>query len=155
LDAQGNFSSLAVNGSTSDTRTHNRQNQITSVTAGSNPTYDASGNTTHDASGVYSYVYDAWNRMRMFTELGGSRQTQFSLAYDALHRRIVTPKTTGSSNAPIDVYYNVSWQALEEREGGKIARRARQGAVPSSYRAGDFILCARGGGWPTLGNRDF
>jgi hypothetical protein len=45
-------------------------------------------------------------------------ETQFHLAYDALHRRIVTPKTTGSSNVPIDIYYNVSWQVLEEREGG-------------------------------------
>jgi hypothetical protein len=42
-------------------RTHNGQNQITSIDSAS-LSYDSNGNTTADGSGR-TYTYDAWNRM--------------------------------------------------------------------------------------------
>ncbi len=60
LDAMGNSSSVTTNGTTT-TRTANAQNETTSVSGGTAPTYDNDGNTTSD-SGL-TYVYDAWDRL--------------------------------------------------------------------------------------------
>src|SRR5262249_32022152 len=50
LDAQGNFSSITTE-STTQTRTHNQQNQITSISGATTPTYDNNGNLTKDETG--------------------------------------------------------------------------------------------------------
>ena len=47
---------------TSQTRTANRQNEVTSISGQTTPTYDNNGNTTKDNSGK-QFVYDAWNRI--------------------------------------------------------------------------------------------
>src|SRR5262249_2763839 len=58
FDALGNWLTFNIN-TTTQTRTHNAQNQILTISgAGSNPTYDASGNTTRDDNNR-TFVYDA------------------------------------------------------------------------------------------------
>ena len=54
----------------SQTRTHNGQNQTTSISGATTPTYDYNGNTTKDDTGK-QYVYDAWNRIMTVKNSGG------------------------------------------------------------------------------------
>jgi YD repeat-containing protein len=79
----GNFTSQ-----TSDTipvtRTHNRQNEVTSVGSAA-LTFDANGNMTTDETGR-TLVYDAWNRLVQVKDT--SSATLANYAYDALNRRI-------------------------------------------------------------------
>ncbi|OAI54994.1 hypothetical protein AYO44_13800 [Planctomycetaceae bacterium SCGC AG-212-F19] len=70
LDAQGNWSSVTSDGST-QTRTHNQQNEITSVSGLTTPTYDSNGNLTKDENGQQP-VYDAWNRLVQVKNSGGT-----------------------------------------------------------------------------------
>jgi len=58
LDSVGNWASFSSD-STLQTRMDNLDNEITMLSAGTNPSYDADGNTTRDDSGN-TYVYDAW-----------------------------------------------------------------------------------------------
>src|SRR5262249_20930238 len=58
LDALGNWEGLTTDGTT-QTRTHNKQNEVTAV-GGSSLTFDANGNLTRDETGK-QFVYDAWN----------------------------------------------------------------------------------------------
>jgi len=109
-DALGNFSSVTTNGA-AQTRTHNQQNQITSVSGLTTPTYDANGNLTTDEQGQ-TYKYNAWNRLVQVKNSGGT--TIASYAYDGLGRRI--QETHGSTVN--DLYYSAAWQVLEERTGG-------------------------------------
>ena len=109
-DAVGNFTSVTTNG-TAQTRTANQDNQITSVSSATTPTYDSNGNLTTDERG-YTYVYDAWNRL--VTVKNGSATTVASYTYDALGRR----NQQTSSGTTTDVYFNSSWQAIEERVSG-------------------------------------
>jgi len=60
LDALVNWANLTTN-STSQSRTHNAQNQVTGV-GSTSLTYDANGSMTADESGRV-FVYDAWNRL--------------------------------------------------------------------------------------------
>jgi YD repeat-containing protein len=59
-DALGNWDSVTSDGGT-QTRTHDKQNEITSVSGATTPTYDANGKLTKDETGK-QFVYDAWNR---------------------------------------------------------------------------------------------
>src|SRR4029078_8050136 len=95
LDAQGNWTAFTAttNGSTTTNqrRTHNTQNQITSLTGATvTPTYDSNGNTKRDETNK-TYVYDAWNRIVSTTV--SSRSYPYS--YDALGRRIVEGSSPG------------------------------------------------------------
>jgi hypothetical protein len=57
FDPLGNFNSQTTNGTT-QTRTHIRQNEITSATT---PTYESNGNTTTNETGK-TFIYDAYLR---------------------------------------------------------------------------------------------
>jgi RHS repeat-associated protein len=105
LDAAGNWSSFTTSGTT-QTRTSNLQNQITTISGATTPTYDYNGNTLTDDNGT-QYTYDAWNRMVKAVTAGGSTEID---AYDALGRRI----TVTLNSLPTDYYYSSSGQVLEE-----------------------------------------
>src|SRR5262249_17429575 len=92
------------------TRTHNAQNEITSISGSGAVTYDADGNLTADGSGS-GFVYDAWGRLVRVTS-GGN--TLASYQYDGLGRRVVE----SSGGAAKDLYYSSGWQVLEERAAG-------------------------------------
>src|SRR5947209_6370973 len=61
LDALGNFNSVTTDAST-QTRTANDQNEITSISGATTPGYDKNGNTTTDQTGK-TLIFDAWNRL--------------------------------------------------------------------------------------------
>jgi RHS repeat-associated protein len=111
LDAVGNWLSFTDNGST-QTRTFNNQNQLTSISGATTPTYDANGNTTQDDNGV-QYTYDAWNRIVQV--VAGSQIENFS--YDALGRR---DTIQSNSNFALDEYFSSNWQVVEEDQQGAV-----------------------------------
>jgi RHS repeat-associated protein len=108
LDALGNWSSVTTNGTT-QTRTANAQNEITSISGATTPGYDGNGNMTTDQNGN-TLVYDAWNRLVAYKSGGTTLETMNN---DGLGRRIVT--NAGSAD---DLYYSSDWQVLEEQTGG-------------------------------------
>ncbi|MFO0935124.1 MAG: RHS repeat-associated core domain-containing protein [Gemmataceae bacterium] len=113
-DALGNWDGVTTNGST-QTRTANAQNEITSISGATTPTYDVSGNMTKDETGK-QYVYDAWNRLVKVKDSGGT--TIATYAYDAITRRV----SETASSVTTDLYYSSQWQVLEERVGGNAVK---------------------------------
>lgn len=111
LDAIGNWSTLTTN-STSQSRTHNAQNQVTGVGSAS-LTFDANGSMTTDESGRV-FVYDAWNRLVAVRNSSSSPIVTYSI--DALGRRIIEDRP--NANTVDHLYYSTGWQVLEERRGG-------------------------------------
>lgn len=109
FDAVGNITSVTTDGST-QTRTSNAQNQLTSVASSTTPTYDQNGNLTTDEVGQ-QYVYDAWNRLVAVKNSGGATLETFS--FDALGRRI-----TENTGTQTDLYFDQSGNVLEERVAG-------------------------------------
>ncbi len=109
FDALGNWDSITTDGGSPQTRTHNKQNEITAVSGATSPTFDANGNMTTDETGK-QYVYDAWNRLKVVKNSGGT--TLKTYVYDALNRRVA--ETAGG--ATTDLYYSANWQVLEERD---------------------------------------
>jgi YD repeat-containing protein len=107
LDAVGNWTSVTTNGST-QTRTANADNQITSISGLTTPTYDGDGNTTRDQNGNY-LIYDAWNRLVKYQNGVSVLETD---SYDALGRKIVEAPGTAT-----DVYFSKYWQDIEEDAG--------------------------------------
>lgn len=114
-DAVGNWESVTTNGST-QTRGHNKQNEITSVSGATAPTFDANGNMTGDETGR-QFVYDAWNRLVTVKNSGGT--TLKTYTYDGLNRRA----SETASGTTRDLYYSAQWQVLEERVSGTTERR--------------------------------
>ncbi len=112
FDAPGNFDSQTTNG-TAVTRAHNKQNEITSVTGATTPTYDNNGNLTKDQVGQ-QYKFDAWDRLVEVKNSGGTVIASF--AYDALNRRISETR----SGTTTDLFYSIDWQVLEERVGSGV-----------------------------------
>jgi RHS repeat-associated protein len=110
FDALGNWNSVTTDG-TVESRTHNQQNQITSISGQTTPTYDANGNLTRDETGR-QFVYDAWNRLVAVKDASGNLLKSY--AYDGQHRRI--QDTAGGTTT--DLYYSAAWQVLEERISG-------------------------------------
>jgi RHS repeat-associated protein len=104
LDVMGNWDLVTANTGTDD-RSHDRQNQITSISGQTTPVYDANGNTIGDETGK-TLAYDAWNRLVFVTGSPGVTH-----AYDALGRRV--KESRGASVT--DLYYSSGWQALETR----------------------------------------
>ncbi len=109
LDALGNFASQTTDGTT-QTRTHNQQNEITSVSGATTPAYDLAGNLKGDETGK-QFVYDAWNRLVQVKDSGGNTLETFT--YDGAGRRV----TTTASGTTTAFYYSSAWQVLEERVG--------------------------------------
>ncbi len=114
-DSQGNWDSVTADG-TAQTRSHNKQNEITAVSGATSPTYDASGNLTKDETGR-QFVYDAWNRLVKVKDSGGT--VLETLGYDALNQRV----SVTTSTATTDLYYSADWQVLEVRVGGVAAKQ--------------------------------
>ena len=111
LDSLGNWSTFTTN-STSQSRTHNAQNQVTGV-GSTSLTYDANGSMTADESGRI-FVYDAWNRLAAVRNTANSPIVGYS--YDALGRRIIEDRP--NANTVDHLYYSTAWQVLEERRDG-------------------------------------
>ncbi|VTU01332.1 rhs repeat-associated core domain-containing protein : YD repeat protein OS=Isosphaera pallida (strain ATCC 43644 / DSM 9630 / IS1B) GN=Isop_2419 PE=4 SV=1 [Gemmataceae bacterium] len=114
-DALGNWDGVTTNGST-QARTANRQNEITSIGGATTPTYDANGNMTGDETGR-QFVYDAWNRLVAVKNSGGTTLETFG--YDGLSRRVT--RTAGGTTT--DLYYSADWQVLEEKVGANTTAR--------------------------------
>jgi RHS repeat-associated protein len=112
LDVMGNFASQTTNG-TAVSRTHNKQNEITTV-GSATLAYDANGNMTTDEAGR-TLVYDSWNRLVQIKDASGN--TLFTYAYDTLGRRI-SETVPGTPSTTTDLYYSAAWQVLEERVSG-------------------------------------
>jgi RHS repeat-associated protein len=114
-DSLGNFDSVTTDGGTPQTRSANNQNEITSISGATTPTYDADGNMTGDQTGL-TFVYDAWNRM-VAVKSGGTTLETFS--YDGENRRV----TNTISGTTTDLYYSSQWQVLEEQQSGSDVSR--------------------------------
>lgn len=133
LDGLGNFSAFDDDG-TSQTRTANEANEITGISSGVTPAYDAAGNmisgpkTGAPATRLH-YVFDAWNRMTAaylddgdgaFEPEGPNAQDKLiaNYRYDGANRRIAKELFDTSSGDPTGsthFYHNAAWQVLEER----------------------------------------
>ena len=109
-DAVGNWESLTTDGGAAQTRTHNRQNEVTAVGGATSPAFDADGNLTTDETGK-QYVYDAWDRLVTVKNAGGT--TLETLAYDGDGRRVLGT----ASGTTTDLFYSTDWQVLEEKVG--------------------------------------
>ncbi len=108
FDALGNWDGVTTN-STTQTRTHNRQNEITAVSGATTPVFDANGNMTTDETGK-QYVYDAWNRLVVVKDSSGTEQVRYE--YDGLTRRIQEHRD--STGQVSDLYYSDKWQVIQE-----------------------------------------
>jgi RHS repeat-associated protein len=111
FDALGNWDSVTADGTT-QTRTANAQNEITSVSGAATPTYDANGNLTTDETGK-QFIYDAWDRLVKVKD--PSNNVIASYQYDGLGRRATETK----SGTTREFYYSEQWQVLEERVNGQ------------------------------------
>ncbi len=97
LDTQGNWSSFTSNGST-QTRTANAQNQITSISGTSaTPTYDAAGNMVADQNGD-TLIYDAWNRLVEVKNSAGQVIAQYT--YNAQGYAVTATYPQGGTSIP-------------------------------------------------------
>ena len=94
--------------SVTQSRSHDAQNEITSISGATTPTYDANGNLTGDET-RRQFVYDAWNRLVTVKDSGGS--TLSSYQCDGLGRRTSETK----SGTTTDLYVSAVDQVLEER----------------------------------------
>src|SRR5262249_24735767 len=121
FDALGNFASQTTNGTT-QTRSANAQNEMTSISGATTPTYDSNGNMTKDEVGQ-QYVYDAWNRLVKVKDSSGN--TLETLSYDALFHRI----SATASGTTTDYFFSAAWQVLEERVSGQATAQYVWGAV--------------------------
>ena len=120
-DQMGNWLSYySQSPALSQTRAHNKANEITSLTNPTSviqPAYDAVGNMTTlpqpaDWTKKFTARWDAWNRLIKLTDDNGTTVVA-TYAYDGLFRRIT--KTTGSETRKF--YYTDSWQVAEEYVG--------------------------------------
>jgi len=111
FDAIGNFDSQTTNG-TAETRTHNKQNELTAASSQTSPTYDNNGNQTQDFAGK-GFKFNAWNQLVQVNPSGGGSALR-DYEVDAIGRRI--QETISWTTR--DFYYSDEWQVLEERVSG-------------------------------------
>ena len=114
-DAVGNATAVTTDGTEQD-RTANAQNQITSISGATTPTYDSNGNMTGNETGLI-FVFDAWNHLVKVKNSGGTTLETF--AYDGLGRRV----TSNDGTTTTDLYYSTQQQVLEEMQGGSATAR--------------------------------
>ena len=131
LDSQGNWSSFTSNGTT-QTQTANAQNQITSVSGSTTPTYDANGNMTTDQSGN-TYTYNAWNQLVTLKNSSGQVIAQYT--YNAMGYRVTESYPQGGNGVAAGtvnyIYYTASWQRIEVRQNGTANSNVLYQYVPS------------------------
>ncbi len=114
-DATGNWDSITTNGTT-QARGANKQNEITSVSGATTPTYDNNGNLTKDENN-YRFVWDAWNRE---VKIKNSSDTVIATnSFDALSRKV---KVVANSTTT-DRLFSSNWQLLEEKVGSNTKTR--------------------------------
>ena len=114
-DAVGNWDSVTTN-STTQTRTANKQNEITTVSSATTPVYDSNGNLTTDENN-YRFVYDAWNKVVQVKN--SSNVVIVTYGRDALHRHVTD--TVGSTVT--DRFFSSDWQLLETKVGSNTLTR--------------------------------
>jgi|694.fasta_scaffold14832_9 RHS repeat-associated protein len=114
-DAVGNWDSVTTN-STTQTRTANKQNEITAVSGATTPTYDSNGNLTTDENN-YRFVYDAWNKVVQVKN--SSNVAIVTYGRDALHRHVTD--TVGSTVT--DRFFSGDWQLLETKVSSNTVTR--------------------------------
>ena len=148
LDSQGNWSSFTNQGST-QTETANAQNQITSISGQTTPTYDANGNmtsgslTSQPAAGV-TMVYNAWNQLVEVKNAGGAVIVQYS--YNALGQRTSESYPVAAAGIPAGtvkyLYYSASSipQVIEERWNGTASNDVQYQYVWSASYVNAMIL---------------
>jgi YD repeat-containing protein len=105
LLAEGNWSNVNSDG-TPQTRSHNAQNQITSVSGATTPAYDSNGNLSTDEQGR-TLIYDGWGRL---VEVKQGSTTLARYSHDALGRRV------SENSVARTLYYSADWQVLEEHD---------------------------------------
>jgi hypothetical protein len=109
------------------TRSHNKENEITDVDATSgggwvDPLHDAVGNTTTiprvaGPSSNYLLTFDAWNRVVKIESDSSGLTSIGDYSYDGLHRRVSrTRYVSGTPSFTRRMYYSDQWQVLEERQ---------------------------------------
>ena len=108
---------LYVTGYFTWTDSFNAQNQYTSVSARTTPTYDNNGNMTKDSAGL-EYIYDAWNRLVKVENSAGTTTLE-TFEYDGLGRRIAITVSGTTTN----LYYSNQDQVLEEHVGSDYTKR--------------------------------
>src|SRR5690606_27720827 len=116
LDRFGRVADQNWTDGAAETRTHNAQNQLTSIDDGSattNLTYDANGNLTTDDHGN-TLIYDAWGKL---VEVKDGATTIQRYTTDALGRRT---SENAQTLTPRLLYYSAEWQVIEEREDGVV-----------------------------------
>jgi RHS repeat-associated protein len=114
-DAVGNWDSITTN-STTQTRSANKQNEITTVSGATTPTYDSNGNLTTDETN-YRFVYDAWNRVVQVKN--SSNVVIVTYGRDALHRHV----TDTVASTVTDRFFSGDWQLLETKVGSNTVTR--------------------------------
>jgi RHS repeat-associated protein len=116
-DANGNRTSVTLNGSTSSYTTPSTSNRLQSV---SNPArsfgYDASGNTTAD--GNYTSTYDLAGRLATLTKAGVTT----NYAYDNHGQRVRKFSSTGASSTVIFVHDQDGQLLGEYDSAGQVIR---------------------------------
>jgi len=137
LDALGNWTSSVYTpeggGQVTDQRNHNKLNEITQRTVGTNPAitfqYDgttgaSNGNLKND--GVISVSYDALNRPIQISRVSDGLVIATYL-YDAMNRRVRKTISNGgvTGNAPNGTtdYIYMGWQVVEERDSSNAPTR--------------------------------
>jgi RHS repeat-associated protein len=116
LDQVGNWSGFVDQGTT-QSRTTDSANQITSISGNYTPLYDAAGNMLAmprpgEPTQYLGATWDAWNRL--VGASGQSSQQQYSYEYDGLNRRLSKTVGTGQEAVATDYIYNENWQVVEE-----------------------------------------
>jgi RHS repeat-associated protein len=117
FDETGNWlSNYTSSPALTQSRTHNKANEIATISGITAPTFDGTGNMkTMPKPGAWSttctLTWDAWNRLITCTD-GTTTTTN---RYDALARRIRKSITGGEVR---DYYYDKQWRSIEERLSG-------------------------------------
>jgi RHS repeat-associated protein len=114
-DAVGNWDSVTTN-SVTQTRGANRQNEITSVSGATTPTYDNNGNLTKDENDN-RFVWDAWNMMVQVKN--SSNVVIVTMGRDALHRHVTDTEGTSLK----DRFFGLKWRLFETKAGSNTVTR--------------------------------
>ena len=147
LDSQGNWSSFTSQGST-QTETANAQNQITSISGSTTPTYDAAGNmisgslTGQPAGSADTLTYNAWNQLVEVKNASGTVIAQYT--YNAMGYRVTETYPQGgngiAAGTTLNIYYDSSWQAIETRTDGTASSNVTSQTVWSAAYINAVVL---------------
>ncbi len=132
---------------TTQTQTANAQNQITSISGSTAPTYDANGNmasgslTSQPAASV-TMVYNAWNQLVSVSNAAGQVIAQYT--YNAMGYRITETYPQGGNGIAAgtvnNIYYDSSWQAIETRTDGTASSNVTSQTVWSAAYINAVVL---------------